>query len=192
MGGGNRRRPRAPTMQTYTISKLARAFGLSRSTLLYYDRVGLLAPSGRTSAGYRYYTEEDRRRLDRICNFRQAGLTIADIRTTLTSGEEPYTQVLENRLREIGKQIGDLKNKQRLLSGMLQKIASGGCPQKMDKEMWVDMLRAAGMDEKAMEHWHSEFESRAPEAHHEFLLSLGISEKEVSQIRKWAASLQWE
>jgi DNA-binding transcriptional MerR regulator len=46
-------------MKTYSISKLARAFGLSRSTLLYYDRIGLLAASGRTGSGYRCYSEKD-------------------------------------------------------------------------------------------------------------------------------------
>src|SRR5262245_19662656 len=54
-------------MKTYSISRLARAFGLSRSTLLYYDRIGLLAPSGRTGSGYRSYSEKDYRQLERIC-----------------------------------------------------------------------------------------------------------------------------
>jgi len=45
------------------------------------------------------------------------------------------------------------------------------------------MLQAAGMDEPAMMKWHAEFESRSPEAHHDFLLSLGISEIEAKDIR---------
>ncbi len=46
------------------------------------------------------------------------------------------------------------------------------------------MLKAAGMDEPAMIKWHVEFEARAPKAHHEFLLSLGIPEEEAQFIRK--------
>jgi len=38
----------------------------------------------------------------------------------------------------------------------------------------------------AMKIWHAEFESRAPEAHYEFLLSLGIPESEVVSIREWS------
>jgi MerR family transcriptional regulator, thiopeptide resistance regulator len=34
-----------------------------------------------------------------------------------------------------------------------------------------------------MNRWHTEFERRAPEAHHEFLLSLGIPPDEVAKIR---------
>src|SRR6266496_3342040 len=80
-----RRRPWLP-MKTYSISKLARTRGLSRSTLLYYDRLGLLKPSGRTGSGYRYYTDADQRRLKRIFDFREAGLTLKEIRAVLSSG----------------------------------------------------------------------------------------------------------
>src|SRR6185369_4451961 len=56
------RRHASLAMKTYSISKLARTCDLSRSTLLYYDRLGLLKPSGRTASGYRYYTDADQRR----------------------------------------------------------------------------------------------------------------------------------
>jgi hypothetical protein len=44
------------------------------------------------------------------------------------------------------------------------------------------------MDDDAMLRWHAEFEQRAPEAHHAFLLSLGIEEQEVTLIREWSSS----
>ena len=72
-------------METYRISELARRFGLSRSTLLYYDRLGLLRPSGRSQADYRQYSEDDLSRLERICFFRQAGLSLAEIARLLES-----------------------------------------------------------------------------------------------------------
>ena len=37
----------------YSISKLCREFNLSRSTLLYYDTIGLLTASERTRVNYR-------------------------------------------------------------------------------------------------------------------------------------------
>ncbi|MFZ2447850.1 MAG: MerR family transcriptional regulator [Syntrophobacteraceae bacterium] len=173
-------------MKTYTISIIARSFGLSRGTLLYYDRIGLLPSSGRTSSGYRVYTEGDVERLERICNLRGTGLSLDDIGKIIRSMDGPCTALLERRLKEIGEEILDLKAKQGLLSIMLKGMASEGDRPKVDKEMWVEMLRAAGMDEKAMERWHAEFEQRAPEAHHEFLLSLGIPEDEAGMIRKWS------
>jgi hypothetical protein len=56
--------------------------------------------------------------------------------------------------------------------------------------MWIEMLRAAGMDERDMDRWHAEFEHRAPEAHHKFLLSLGINEKEALLIRQWSRKMK--
>jgi DNA-binding transcriptional MerR regulator len=173
-------------MKKDSISKIARQYGLSRSTLLYYDRIGLLPPSGRTASGYRYYSDKDHKRLERICFYRQAGLSLEDIREILFSRRKPLAKVFESRLRELGEEVRDLKNKQRLLTGMLKSLASGGSPVKVDKAMWVEMLRAAGMDDEAMSRWHAEFEQRAPEEHHEFLLTLGIPEKEVREIRKWS------
>ncbi|MCE5242622.1 MAG: MerR family transcriptional regulator [Desulfobacteraceae bacterium] len=173
-------------MKTYSISKAAHLFGLSRSTLLYYDRVGLLSPSSRTPAGYRIYTDQDVKLLERICNLRGTGLCIEDIMKVLRSGDDPRLDLLERRLVEIGREIDALRTKQKLLSAMLKGFAVGEGRAEVDKKMWVEMLHAAGMDEQGMERWHSEFEHRAPEAHRNFLLSLGIPEDEVKNIRQWS------
>ncbi len=173
-------------MKTYTISKLAQSFGLSRSTLLYYDRIGLLQPSGRTRAGYRCYSEKEYRRLEGIFHFRKAGLSIRDIFMLQTSQSIPQARILKKRLQEIGCQIVDLRNQQRLLTGMLEQMGDHEKLSAINKNLWTDMLRAAGLDDRAMALWHQEFEKRAPDAHQEFLLSLGLSESEALRIRKWA------
>lgn len=176
--------PRLLTMNTYSISKIAHACGLSRSTLLYYDRLGLLRPSGRTGSGYRYYTDVDRKRLQRIRHFREAGLTLKEIRGVLASGGRPGAKLLERRLQKTGDDIIGLKNQQRLLAAMLRRVAAGRRPSSVDKQLWIEMLRAAGMDQPAMNRWHTEFERRAPDGHNEFLLSLGIPKDEVTRIRR--------
>lgn len=104
------------------------------------------------------------------------------------SRDEPAAAFLRKRLAEIESEIDDLKVKQELISRMIRGISlEEGSPPKVDKQMWVEMLRAAGMNDEAMKRWHEEFEHRAPEAHHAFLLSLGISEKEVRSIRSWSS-----
>jgi DNA-binding transcriptional MerR regulator len=172
----------------YRITRLARQFGLSRSTLLYYDRIGLLSPSERSDAGYRLYSPADRQRLASICSYRQAGLGIEDIRRLLATAAEGGEAVIRRRLQEIGDEIRGLQAQQRLLAGMLRLQSGGELPARVDKETWVAMLRAAGMDDQAMERWHAEFERRAPGAHHAFLLSLGITDKEALLIRHWSAA----
>jgi DNA-binding transcriptional MerR regulator len=171
-------------MKTYPISRLAHAFGLSRSTLLYYDRIGLLEPSGRTGSGYRSYSQKDYRRLERICHFREAGLTLKEIRSVLQSGGKPSVRLLDKRMRETVASIVDLKNQQRVLARMLTRLANSSAP--VDVNLWVEMFEAVGMDDKARKRWHTEFERRAPTGHNEFLLSLGIPIAEVARIRCWS------
>lgn len=168
----------------FRITELARQAGLSRSTLLYYDRAGLLKPSGRTEAGYRQYSQKDLERLATICSLRQAGLSVDDIRRILDREEEVGDRVLHRRLLEIREEIRALQTQQHLLAKMLQVQSLGEEAVKIDKKAWTEMLRAAGMDDAAMMRWHSEFEKRAPEEHHQFLLSLGISKEEALLIRE--------
>ena len=168
----------------FQVTELAQTFGLSRSTLLYYDRIGLLTPSGRSEAGYRLYSPDDRDRLATICSFREVGLSLGDIRRVLVRGKDAGGAVLQQRMRELGAEIRALQAQQRLLAKMLQMQSCDALPAAVDKRVWVEMLRAAGMSEAAMETWHAEFERRAPEAHHQFLLGLGISEAEALLIRK--------
>jgi len=166
------------------ITELARSFGLSRSTLLYYDRIGLLRPSGRSEAGYRLYAAKDRERLAAIVSFRQAGLAIEDVGRVLAANEDANLAVLQRRMRELGEEISALKSQQQLLGKMLKMSTLPELPVAVDKKAWIEMLRAAGMDEVAMCRWHSEFERRAPEAHLSFLLALGISPEEARTIRE--------
>ncbi|MEJ2201354.1 MAG: MerR family transcriptional regulator [Desulfuromonadaceae bacterium] len=173
-------------MKTYSISQLARFFGLSRSTLLYYDRIGLLCASERTAAGYRIYTQNEFKRLERICIYRNAGLSLADVQKLLAGSAAPSATILENRLQELEDQMLALKGQQQAIIAMLKNMTQDSFEPIVDKEMWVKMLKAAGMDEAAMARWHAEFEARAPKAHKEFLLSLGIAKDEVQKIQEWS------
>jgi DNA-binding transcriptional MerR regulator len=172
----------------FRISELARQFGLSRSTLLYYDRIGLLTPSGRSDAGYRLYSRADRERLEAVCSFRQAGLGIGDIRSIMAAVGDDTISVIQQRLFAVGKEIEALQAKQRLLAGMLRLQGQGGPANAVDKEMFVALLRAAGLDDDAMRRLHTEFERKAPAAHHNFLLMLGIPEEETQLIRARSAA----
>ena len=170
----------------YKISQIAKEFGISRSTLLYYERVGILLASGRNFSNYRLYNKADFKRLQIICSFRQAGIGIKDIRSILESGKDKINVILKRRLQELGEQSLALHKQQRLIAGMLNVRLNGRPLAHVDKETWINMLKTAGMDEKAMGKWHAEFEKLAPEAHNDFLLSIGISQSEAVRIRKYS------
>lgn len=170
-----------------TIGKLARKFHLSRSTLLYYDRIGLLKPSGRTPSNYRLYTQSDARRLEKIRLFRQAGLDLKTIAATLSTSRSSLAESLERQVDLLNQKIQDLRRQQHLIVGLLKEIRPDEPAIKvMDKQSWVRLLKSAGMDEKAMGGWHQAFEQLSPDAHQHFLESLGIPADEVRAIRRWS------
>lgn len=173
----------------FRITELGKRFGLARSTLLHYDHIGLLRPGGRTAAGYRVYTEEDLARLERICFFREAGLGLSDIARILESSEGE-TEILERRLREIGREVASLRAQQRVLAGILRTLAEGVGASGLDKDLWLDLQKTCGMDKTALRRWHVEFERRSPRGHHDFLLGLGLSEKEAIQVRMLTRSVE--
>ena len=171
-------------MAPLTISKLARRFGLSRSTLLYYDSTGLLRPSSRTQAGYRLYDGEDQQRLEQICRYREAGVALADIGELLDTEGGRTEQVLERRLEELNNEMARLREQQRVVVRLLRGRTHFGSTRTMDKARWVALLRASGLQDADMDRWHVEFERMSPHAHQDFLESLGIAPAEVERIRR--------
>jgi len=172
------------------IGQLAKQAGISRSTLLYYDSIGLLRPSGRSGANYRKYTADDAARLEKIRMYRQVGLNTGDIGRILNSPRSGAREILERRFFELGREITRLREQQNVIVRMLKSTTFPGSGRKrlsvMDKEKWVALLRAAGLDEAGMEKWHTEFEKLSPVSHQEFLEGLGISKEEIEIIRKWS------
>lgn len=84
-----------------TISKLAKIFGLSRSILLYYDAKGLLSPSGHQQGEYRIYGENELKRLEKICMYRDAGIPLKAIKKILDIPDTDFTEILSKRLTRL-------------------------------------------------------------------------------------------
>jgi DNA-binding transcriptional MerR regulator len=167
----------------WTVSKLARHCGLSRSTLLYYESIGLLKAPARSAANYRYYGGQDRARLQQICAYRHAGLTLADIRAILDRRETDAAAVLKRRLIALDGEIEMRRAHQRAILKLL-KNTSLGRQKMMTKDKWVAIMKASGFSEADMHRWHQEFERSAPQEHQEFLEFLHIPEEEIRSIRE--------
>jgi DNA-binding transcriptional MerR regulator len=77
--------------------------GLSRDTLRYYEREGLIGPIRRSPGGRREYTEDDLFWIGLVTCFRDAGLGIADLREFVAilraehSAQERVTFLRERR-----------------------------------------------------------------------------------------------
>lgn len=173
-----------------TIRQLATQSGLSRTTLLYYDRLGLLRPEYRTAAGHRLYSPADETRLARICELRRAGLPLGEIDAVLEPSQKlraPLDDALNRRLSDLNREIAALRRQQQVALALLRDQSAHGRTRAMTKERWVQLLTACGLDEHDRDRWHTEFERLSPEAHQDFLESLGLPADEVAAIRRWSA-----
>ena len=173
---------------TYTVSVLARKFGLSRTTLLYYDKIGLLRPSRRQENGYRAYDAGDAARLAQICAYRRYGLNLADIGRILDHRGSDAKQVLARRFEELGVQIQELREQQRQILSLMGSEHLERTNLVMSKADWTALMRAAGFSDADMFAWHVRFEHQAPEQHLKFLKFLCIPDEEIHQIRAWSAA----
>ena len=72
----------------YMISDLAAATGLSRHTLNFYLKLGLIEESGRTESNYRFFDQTVVDRLHRIIYLRHEGIPLQQIKALL-EGEKP-------------------------------------------------------------------------------------------------------
>jgi MerR family transcriptional regulator, thiopeptide resistance regulator len=169
-----------------TVTRLARACGLSRSTVLYYESVGLLQPARRTGGNYRMYGDRDLARLRQVCVYREAGLTLADIRAILDRPRSDAAAVLQRRFVEIGAEIETLRARQREIARLLEGTQKLRRMKMVTKQKWVEVMQNAGFTEEQMRNWHKEFEKAAPSEHQEFLEFLHIPADEVNRIRQWS------
>jgi len=167
-----------------TISQLNQRFGTARSTLLYYERQGLLSPQ-RDNNGYRYYNETQINRLEQILSFRALGVPVVEIAQLLSGPSGQQRQILQQQFDRLSEEIQRLRLQQRTILQYLQQPPEEENGM-VSKERWTEIMRAAGLSDEDMHNWHRQFEKLEPEAHEEFLESLNIETDEIARIREWS------
>ena len=169
----------------YTIKQLCEKSGLSRTALLYYDSLGLVSPSARSRANYRLYSDEDVKRLERVCIYRDAGVSLEEIGQILSLGENLERSILEKTMAMLNKQAHSIREKQEKISTLLQKRE---CEPDfsfwLDKEFVVSALKAADFSADTLLKFHEILEGESPEKHQRFLGLLGFTEAEMEYILK--------
>lgn len=98
--------------------QLAELAGVSADTIRHYERIGVLAKSPRTAAGYRMYSPDAVGRVRLVQAALQLGFTLSELSEILKmrdNGNVPCHRVLsltEEKLRSLGKQIEELQRTQ--------------------------------------------------------------------------------
>lgn len=109
------------------IGEVAERVGLSLRTVRYFEEVGLVTPSARTTGGFRLYSEEDVERLLVVKGMKPLGLSLEEIRDILDLLEhsanpeslepreldeliarmEEYAEQADDRVKKLARNLND-------------------------------------------------------------------------------------
>jgi DNA-binding transcriptional MerR regulator len=172
-----------------SITAAARAAGLSRTTLMYYERLGLIRPQRRAGSRYRSFGPADLQALFRIARWRAIGLPLEMIRALLQRPADAPAALREH-LRALDRSIRALREQRRQTLSLLGRRGDGDRSAPLTKAAWTALFRAIGMSDAQMRDWHARFERDNATGHREFLRSLGLGPSEIGRIRRWCLAAQ--
>lgn len=81
-----------------TVNEVSQLTGVSIRTLQYYDKIGLLDPTGYTQAGYRLYDDTALERLQQILLFRELEFPLKEIKEIMDSPSFDKNRALEQQI----------------------------------------------------------------------------------------------
>jgi DNA-binding transcriptional MerR regulator len=169
-----------------SIKQFCEQLEVCRTTVLYYERKGLITPATRASNGYRQYGERELEKFRAILAYRSYGIPVSEIESLLQqSQDEDRDVVLRQQFAALDLEIQKLRQQQQSIMALLKdpELLNQGL---LTKERWTEILKESGMDEQGMINWHKRFEQMEPLGHLKFLQSLNIDEDEIAQIRAWS------
>ncbi|MFG3254327.1 MerR family transcriptional regulator [Streptomyces sp. NPDC048172] len=93
----------------HSVGEVSRVAGVTVRTLHHYDGIGLLAPSERTPAGHRRYSDADLDRLQRILFYRELGFSLEEVAELLDDPEADPHEHLRRQHALLEARIGRLR-----------------------------------------------------------------------------------
>lgn len=121
-----------------SIGTLSKESGVAIETIRYYERIGILAPVGRKTSGYRVYDNESYKSLRFVRHAQELGFSLAEIKDLLklrankASRCEDVQDKAAKHLHDVEDKIKKLHSIQSVLSKLIRqcrlKKTSEGCP----------------------------------------------------------------
>jgi MerR family mercuric resistance operon transcriptional regulator/MerR family gold-responsive transcriptional activator of gol and ges genes len=121
-----------------TVGKVAKTTGVNVQTVHYYERMGLVYPSGRKDSGYRLYEEEAVKKIHFIKNAQALGFTLHEIagllklRVSHTARCGDVKRKAEIKLKDVQKKLDGLRALERTLVDLIKtchvRATTDNCP----------------------------------------------------------------
>ncbi|CAG34924.1 MerR family transcriptional regulator [Desulfotalea psychrophila] len=108
----------------FMAGEMARLHGISKQTLLYYDKINLLQPREKCRlSGYRYYTLDQFEELELVLYLKNLGISLKEIKDYLdTSSIEERMEKLEGQEQLIQEKMEQLRQTDRHLKAIIESM----------------------------------------------------------------------
>jgi DNA-binding transcriptional MerR regulator len=107
---GNRKPPFGEMKERFSIGEAAEFFGISRDLLRYYEKEGLISPSGQSASRYRQYSFADLLKLNYVRVLRAIDLSLEDIAAFIDELDLPGQDgILAGKWLELDRRIRELE-----------------------------------------------------------------------------------
>ena len=128
-----------------SVKEICELTGVTRKTLFYYDRIGLLKPTLRVGTqAHKYYDDEAVETLRRIRLCKECGLKLSEIRTVIEEENADEKEVLEEGIRRLQETEQQLQIRI-FLARLLQITGTGEKAVRMISCMPLEDVYRAGM-----------------------------------------------
>ena len=81
-----------------TVKEVSKLTGVSIRALQYYDKIGLMKPTGYTQSGYRLYDDTALEKLQQILLFRELEFPLKEIKEIISSADFDREKALEQQI----------------------------------------------------------------------------------------------
>src|SRR5262249_27920304 len=109
---------------TYRVKEFADLSGVTVRTLQFYDRIGLLKPSGYTSKNHRLYQIDDLLKLQQILTFKHVGYSLDEIRRMMNSRSYDVAKALHAQRTAIRERITQLQKVVKSIDSTIEALKS--------------------------------------------------------------------
>ena len=110
-------------VSTYTIGEVADRSGFTASALRYYEGIGLVEPTTRTTAGYRLYDDTTISRLAFIARAKQLGCSLEEITDLVGIWDGEQCSPVQRRFHElITTKLADAEHQIAELTGLVDQL----------------------------------------------------------------------
>ncbi len=117
-----------PHPERLRVGAVAAATGVTVRALHHYDRLKLIAPSGRTATGHRLYLPKDVSRLLRIVSLRRLGLTLEQTAQCLDGPDGELLPVLERHLAALDARLAEQRALRERLAALTARLRADEDP----------------------------------------------------------------